>query len=111
MKAINTKRAQYMYKMFQTNRLDMNIGETIRVMFKSEPSFSEKLTCHTCKSTSSYSCPILSLNDVLFSNDFANLETAILANLPTESKCKGCKKDIQCKREYGQHIFVDVSEC
>lgn len=109
MKAINSKRAKLLYNMFNTTQLDMNIGEMVKVLFSSEPSFTEELNCSSCMSSSSYSSPILCLNDELFSNDFAKLEIAVLRNLPTESTCKGCKKDVQCKRQFGPHIFIDVS--
>lgn len=81
----------------------------IKVLFASDPSFTEQTDCNSCKHSGSYTSPLVTLHDEIFSNDFSNLENAIIGNFLTESACKGCKNNVECKREFGPHIFVDVN--
>lgn len=108
MKGINNTRATFLYNHFNTNKFDMNIGEMIQKLFASYPSFTEQTVCNSCKHSYSNASPLVKLNDIIFSNDLSNLENAIMGNLPEKLSCTRCKNDVECKREFGPHIFIEV---
>lgn len=108
MKGIHNARANYLFEHFETSTFEMNICSMIRKLFSPKPSFTEQTVCDSCKHSYSSTFPLVSLNNQLFSNDFSNLEKAIMANFPEKLGCTRCKNDVECKREFGHHIFIEV---
>lgn len=109
MKKINSARANYLFNTFFSSSFEMNICSMIRRLFISEPSLFEHVTCNNCTHYSSITFPLITLNNILFANDFSNLERAIIENYPEKLACSRCKNDVPCKREYGHHMFIEVN--
>lgn len=81
----------------------------ISSLFALEPSFTEQLACNSCSHSTSSTYPLVGLNNLTFSNDLSNLEKAVMGNFPEKLSCSRCKNDVECKREFGPHMFIEVS--
>lgn len=108
MRKINGQRATLLYNEFKSTGFEMNISSMICKLFALEPSFTEKIVCDKCNHSRSAMFPMVVLSDELLSNDFQNLEKAVIENFPENVSCTRCKGDIQCKREFGHHLFIEV---
>lgn len=108
MKKIYNTRANFLFDHFNVTGFEMNICTMLKKLFASEPSFTEETDCDKCKHSNSSTYPMVNLNNAIFANDFTNMEIAILANLPDKLACTRCKNDVECKREFGAHIFIEV---
>lgn len=110
LRTIHKMRAVLLYNKFHKTEYQMNICTMIRNLFDSEPSFSEHHLCKSCPNCSRNKLfPLISLNNAVFSNNFSNMEAAIGANFPETYKCPRCHKDLEWKREFGQHMFIEVN--
>lgn len=108
MKAINNARATFLYSQFHIHTFDMNICHMIQELFASEPSLTVKTVCNGCKHSNASVYPLIKLNDQIFSNDFSNMEIAIMENLPINKGCSKCKNDVEREFEFGPHLFIEV---
>lgn len=108
MKKIYNDRAIFLFNLFNSTDFNMNICQMIQKLFVSEPSLTEQTVCDSCNHNSSSTFPLVTLNNLLFSNDFSNLEIAIMENFPPKLACTRCKSDVECKREFGPHMFIEV---
>lgn len=108
MKAINNMRAKFLFGKFPMTSFDMDICQMIQKLFDIEPSLTETLDCKRCGHSDINTFPIVDLSDRKFSNNFSNLEEAIISNFCENIKCKECQNDVECTREFGPHIFIRV---
>lgn len=108
MRKINSTRAKFLYDQFGEAGYDINIRQMICHLFASEPSFTEQTVCKSCDHSDSTIFPLVRLNSSIFSNDFSNMEKSITDAFPKKISCTRCKKDIECKREFGPHMFIEV---
>lgn len=108
MKKINSARAKFLFEQFNTAGYVMNICAMICKLFASEPSITERTVCNRCTHSNSITYPLVSLNDLVFANDFSNFEKAIIKNFPPKIACTRCKNDVECTREFGPHMFIQV---
>lgn len=108
MKAINNARAIFLFENFAPMGFEISIVQMIKKLFASEPSFTEQTICNSCTHSNSKKFPLVSLNNLKFSNDFPNLEEAVMESFPKNLSCGRCKNDIECKHEFGPHMFIEV---
>lgn len=108
MKKIYSVRATFLFNNFSKTSFEMNICPMIRKLFASEPSLTEQTDCNNCTHSNTSTFPLISLNNVIFSNDFSNIEEAIMENFPDKLACTRCKNEVDCKREFGPHMFIEV---
>lgn len=110
MRGIYSKRAKLLYNLLNTAQCDLNMTDLINQLFQSDPSFTEQAICSTCAqpNTQSAAFPLVVLSNEIFSNDFSNFEKAITENLPGKLTCRRCNKEVECKREFSPHMFIEV---
>lgn len=75
----------------------------------STPSYSDILNCVNCKFSKQNTFPLVCVAEDIFTNNMEHLERAILANIPEKVICE-CKHDFHIKREFGDHLFVEVRQ-
>lgn len=109
MRTIYSARAKFLFDQFNMNGFEMNICSMIKILFASEPSFTERTFCNSCTHSNSSTFPMVVLNNRLFCNDFSHLEIAVMGNFPEKLSCSRCRGDIECKREFGSHMFIEVN--
>lgn len=108
MKSINSKRAKLLFNLFNGTSYDIAVDAMIQKLFSSDPSYTEQLICNRCTYSDTKAFAMVSLNNSIFANDFANLEQAISENFEQNFECNECKSKIESKREFGPHIFIEV---
>lgn len=108
MRKIYNARAKFLVTEFNKSGFEMNVCAMIDRLFASEPSFTEQYVCNNCMHSNHSSFPCVSLNNALFCNNLSNLESALTGNFPEILACSRCKTDVECKREFGQHLFIEV---
>lgn len=110
MRGIYNKRAKLIYNLLNTAQCDLNLSEMITKLFQTDPSFTEEAVCNCTQSNCStwLAFPLAVINHQIFSDDFLNLERAITENLAAKLKCRRCNNEVECKREFGSHIFIEV---
>lgn len=108
MKAVNNMRAKFLFEHFESNQFETTIGPMLRSLLKEQPSLTEQSYCRICKSSDNKTFPAICINNEVFSNNFQNLEQAIVQNLPMDTKCMNCDKRLHYHRQYSQHLFIEV---
>lgn len=108
MKGIYSKRAKLLYNLLKTTRCEFSVSEMITKLFQSNPSFTEQAVCTCTQSNPDVGYPLVVLNHEIFSNNFLNFERALLENLPDTLQCRKCNNEVECNREFGPHIFIEV---
>lgn len=107
MNKINNMRARLLYNKFYLNKGHTNVELTFDGMVAEVlkiPSYTETGCC--TKSVKSFT--FLGLNNDVFQNDLSNMQEAIDDNLIEIPICNQCKKKPKFKREFGNHLFVNV---
>lgn len=77
-------------------------------LFVDEPSLTEIAICSQCNTTEKKTFPVVKISYDTFNNNISNLENAIVDNFPSKI-CLECQNAVAYSREYGQHIFVEIS--
>lgn len=108
MKSINKMRASFLFKRFKTTQLDINVCTMLENLFDDEPSVTEIATCSQCDTIDKMTIPLIKINHVAFNNNMSNIESAIVNNFPSKI-CLECQNPAEYSRDYGQHIFVEIS--
>lgn len=101
-------RAQFLFTQFKTMDFDINVCTMLERLFVDEPSLTEIAKCSQCDTSDRKTFPLIRLHNDTFENNIAKLEMAIVDNFPA-AVCLECENDIEYSREYGQHIFVEIS--
>lgn len=108
MKATNNMRAKFLFEHFESYQFETTIGPMLRTLLEEQPSLTEQSCCRICKSSDKKTFPVICINNDVFSNNFENLEQAMLQNFPVDTKCKNCGKYLHYQRQYSQHLFIEV---
>lgn len=109
MKSIYNKRAKLLFGLFESGKCDLTVSDMIKKLFQSDPSFTEQADCEGCiHANPPAAYPLVALNNEIFRNDFTEFERAIIENLPEKLKCRRCNNEVECKREFSPHIFIEV---
>lgn len=103
-------RATFIHNRFKSTEYDINICSLLRNIFADEPSGTETTICKQCNTDDKNTWPMLAVNNDVFKNKLSNLESAIVDNFPSEiSECSQCQTAVEFSRDFGQHIFVEIS--
>lgn len=106
-------RASILYNKFKKTKFDLVVSRMISSVLHSIPSYTEFKICDNQKcdayddSRETY-FEVLSMSNVAFDNNFTNLETAILLNLPELIHCTSCDNPMDLNHTFGDHLFIDV---
>lgn len=101
-------RAKFLFEHFESNQFETTIGPMLRTLLREQPSLTERSYCRICKSSDDKLFPVISINNDIFSNNFQNLEQAIMQNFPMNTKCMNCGKILHYDRQYSHHLFIEV---
>lgn len=110
MKKINNMRDKLLYEKFYEDIGLSNVEMTFAGMIGrilTIPSYSE-IECCNKKMSSAKKFPFIQLNNEVLKDDLANMEYAIESNFIDIPNCTRCKKKPQLKREFANHVFVEV---
>lgn len=80
----------------------------IRHTLKSTPSYSDVLTCPSCKFSKKNTFSHVTVACDIYKDDMKHLEEGIKANLPKSLTCE-CGEEFNLIREPGAHLFVEVN--
>lgn len=111
MRKINGLRATLLYNAFQKKKCEHVVNNMINVVMKQIPSYTETITCgrKQCRNMSKRIFPLLCVDNAVFKGNMANLEKAILSNFPESISCMKCGRSMTVNRNFGGHLFVDVT--
>lgn len=101
-------RAQFLFKKFKTTDFDINVCTMLERLFVDEPSLTEITKCSQCNTSDRKTFPLVRTHNATYNNSMPNIEMAIVSNFPA-AICLQCGNDFEYSREYGQHIFVEIS--
>lgn len=109
MKRVNNMRANFLFNRFKTTQFEINVVSMLKELYVDEPSLSETINCKHCDFLNKSFFPVVSINNDAFNNNISNIESAIVDNFPQNIACTNCQKAVDPSREYGNHIFVEIS--
>lgn len=107
MNKINSMRAKLLFEKFYDDSWSSKVETTFVGMIErilTIPSYSVIQCCPK----SVKNVPFIRLNKEVFKDDLANMECAIKSTFVEFSNCTRCKKKPQFKREFTNHVFVEV---
>ncbi|KAJ6648081.1 Cationic amino acid transporter 2, partial [Pseudolycoriella hygida] len=111
LKKINNLRAELLVSKFQKTSYEIVVSEMINKVLSHTPSYSESMICENCTFSKNVTFPVVRVVCVsVFLDDMKNLEKGIAENIQQEVTCE-CKSKFRLVREFGDHLFLEISSC
>lgn len=113
MRRVYSMRASIIFSAFRMTKLDLVVSQTVEVALHNVPSYSELATCDVAycneyEDSNERCFPLAAVNAAIFDNNMANLQSAIISNLPERIHCRSCDVPMLLEQTFGEHVFIDV---